>query len=113
LGTENVRSKKNTGARRSLSARMISSSRRSGVASGSAASSASIRAAILSSSPANRLGARPRIAVPSGSRGSRKPPYSRSISAPSTSDPTTRPSAGQPAPVQIPGGSPCSATADR
>ena len=74
MGTENVASKKYTAARCSFSACMMSWSRRSGVASGSAASSPAIRAAILSLLPSNPLGARPSVASPAGSRGSRNAP---------------------------------------
>ena len=113
MGTENVASKKYTAARCSFMACMMSSSRRSGVASGSAASSSVISAETLSSLPANLLGARPSVAACSGSRGSMNAPYSRSMILLSTSAPTASPSSGQPSPVQMPGGSPCSATAER
>ena len=74
LGTENVASKKYTAARWSFSACMMSWSRRSGVASGSAASRRAISVATLSLLPAKLLGARPRVAVPLGSRGSANSP---------------------------------------
>ena len=74
LGTENVASKKYTAARWSFSACMMIWSRRSCVASGSAASSPAIRPAIFSSWPANPLGARPSVASPAGSRGSANAP---------------------------------------
>ena len=63
MGTENVASKKYTAARWSFIACMMIWSRRSWVASGSAASSPAIRAATLSLLPANPLGARPSVAL--------------------------------------------------
>ena len=74
MGTEKVASKKYTAARCSFIACMMIWSRRSGVASGSAASSSAISAATLSLLPAKPLGARPSVAVLVGSRGSMNAP---------------------------------------
>jgi hypothetical protein len=74
LGTEKVASKKYTAARCSFIACMMIWSRRSWVASGSAASRPAISAATLPLLPANPLGARPSVALRAGSRGSMNAP---------------------------------------